>query len=241
MRTCPWVTPTAGVHTITDPNRWLVNYAKSKDLGNIFTFYFCSFTNLILRRYGHYHLFYQYSRNDTKWDDIVWAHAIFPSKPFDREGCWSGSATIIPGEGPVIFYTGLDINKTQVQNIAYPENVSDPYLRGWNKPDFNPVIFPDAGIDASSFRDPTTAWVGQDGAWRIVVGSQRGNRGLAVLYRSKDFRTWVQAKHPLLHSVVDEGMWECPGFFPASMKSGGGNGTKHVLKISLTEDTMIIF
>ncbi|GMN54535.1 hypothetical protein TIFTF001_023661 [Ficus carica] len=202
---------------------------------------------------GLYHIFYQYNPKGAVWGNIVWAHsvskdlinwkaldpAIYPSKPFDINGCWSGSATILPGNKPVILYTGIDPDNKQVQNYAIPKNISDPYLREWIKPDDNPVVFPDAGVNASAFRDPTTAWWGKDGHWRILIGGRRRNRGIAHLYRSKDFVNWVKAKHPL-HSNAKTGMWECPDFFPVSKSSKRGLDTsafghdiKHVLKVSL--------
>ncbi|MQM00137.1 hypothetical protein Taro_032849 [Colocasia esculenta] len=202
---------------------------------------------------GVYHLFYQYNPKGAVWGNIVWAHsvsrdlvnwtplppAIYPSKPFDINGCWSGSATILPGNKPAILYTGIDPKNRQVQNVAFPKNLSDPFLREWVKPDYNPVINPGAGLNASAFRDPTTAWLGEDGWWRVTVGSKRYRRGMAVLYKSKDFVKWVKAKHPL-HSAAGTGMWECPDFFPVSLRgkngldtSEAGAGMKHVLKVSL--------
>ncbi|PHU06416.1 Beta-fructofuranosidase, insoluble isoenzyme CWINV4 [Capsicum chinense] len=201
---------------------------------------------------GIYHLFYQYNPNGSVWGNIVWAHsvskdlinwinlepAIYPSKPFDKFGTWSGSATILPGNKPVILYTGIvDANNTQVQNYAVPANISDPYLREWIKPDNNPLIVADIGVNKTQFRDPTTAWMGQDGRWRIVIGAQRKRRGLAIMYRSKDFMKWIKAKHPL-HSTNGTGNWECPDFFPVALK--GTNGLeqygeehKYVLKNSM--------
>ncbi|XP_062112733.1 beta-fructofuranosidase, insoluble isoenzyme 1-like [Humulus lupulus] len=202
---------------------------------------------------GFYHFFYQYNPKGAVWGNIVWAHsvskdlmnwealehAISPSKPFDINGCWSGSATVLPGNKPVILYTGIDPNQNQVQNYAVPKNSSDPYLREWIKPDNNPIVFPDAGVNASAFRDPTTAWLGRDGHWRMLVGGKRRKRGMAHLYRSKDFIHWVKAQHPL-HSMSHTGMWECPDFFPVSLSSNNGldtsfngNGIKHVFKVSL--------
>ena len=201
---------------------------------------------------GFYHLFYQYNPKGAVWGNIVWAHsvskdlinwealdpAIYPSKPFDINGCWSGSATVLPGDKPVIMYTGIDPQSNQVQNYAIPKNVSDPYLREWVKPDNNPIVFPNKGENASAFRDPTTAWWSRDGHWRILVGGRRRNRGMAHLYRSKDFVNWVKAKHPI-HSALT-GMWEFPDFFPVSMShnngldwSVDGKDVKHVLKVSL--------
>ncbi|XP_077235713.1 beta-fructofuranosidase, insoluble isoenzyme 1-like [Tasmannia lanceolata] len=204
---------------------------------------------------GVYHLFYQYNPYGAVWGNIVWAHsvstdminwkplkpAIYPSKPFDMNGCWSGSATILPRNKPVIVYTGIDPGNRQVQNIAFPKNLSDPYLTEWEKPDYNPIMEPIDGINASSFRDPTTAWKGPDGLWRILVGSKTGKRGEAFLYRSKDFEHWVKANHSL-HSSEGTGMWECPDFYPVSKKgklgldtSFNGEDVKHVLKVSLDD------
>ncbi|CAA7400250.1 unnamed protein product [Spirodela intermedia] len=202
---------------------------------------------------GVYHLFYQYNPKGAVWGNIVWAHsvsrdlvnwiplppAIYPSKPFDINGCWSGSATILPDGRPAILYTGIDPRNRQVQNVAFPKDPADPYLREWVKPDYNPVINPDAAINASAFRDPTTAWRGGDGWWRVVVGSKNDLQGLAVLYRSKDFVRWVKAAAPL-HSAAGTGMWECPDFFPVARRgrngldtSAAGPALKHVMKVSL--------
>uniref|UniRef100_A0A5B7B5E7 Putative beta-fructofuranosidase, insoluble isoenzyme 1-like n=1 Tax=Davidia involucrata TaxID=16924 RepID=A0A5B7B5E7_DAVIN len=203
---------------------------------------------------GVYHLFYQYNPKGAVWGNIVWAHsvstdminwkkleaAIYPSKPFDNFGCWSGSATILPGDKPIILYTGIiDKNNTQVQNYAVPANYSDHYLREWIKPDNNPVVVADAGVNKTAFRDPTTAWYGKDGHWRMLVGSRRKDRGIAYLYMSRDFLKWTKAKHPI-HSSAGTGMWECPDFFPVSVDGENGLDTsviggniKHVLKVSL--------
>ncbi|RWW15290.1 hypothetical protein GW17_00020879 [Ensete ventricosum] len=206
---------------------------------------------------GIYHLFYQYNPYGSVWGNIVWAHsvsadminwkaldpAIYPSQPFDIYGCWSGSATILPGDKPVIMYTGIDPQKRQIQNIAFPSNLSDPFLREWTKPDDNPVIDPDSGVNASAFRDPTTAWyTPHNEHWSLVVGSRRGSRGVAVLYKSKDFVKWTKAKHPL-HSGKGTGMWECPDLYPVALEGNQGldtgvskgAGVKHVFKVSLDE------
>ncbi|KAK0595666.1 hypothetical protein LWI29_008863 [Acer saccharum] len=204
---------------------------------------------------GIYHLFYQYNPYAAVPGNITWAHststdlinwtpqdiAIAPSQPFDSHGCWSGSATILPGGRPAIFYTGIiDSKNTQVQNLAVPKIYSDPYLREWFKYPKNPLIASTKPIDPTSFRDPTTAWLGPDKRWRMLIGSIIDNKGLAILYRSsKDFKHWTMANHPL-HSENNTGMWECPDFYPVSIVGQKGVGTsifgpkvKHVLKASL--------
>jgi beta-fructofuranosidase len=206
---------------------------------------------------GIYHLFYQYNPKGAVWGSIVWAHststdlvnwtphipAIYPSQPSDINGCWSGSTTILPTGEPVILYTGINPQSQQVQNLAVPKNLSDPYLREWSKSPKNPLMAPTVSnqINASSFRDPTTAWLGPDRRWRVIVGSKRDRQGLAILYRSKDFVHWIKAQQPL-HSAKDTGMWECPDFFPVPINakfgvdtSVAGRHVKHVLKVSLDD------
>ncbi|KAL6598516.1 hypothetical protein ACP70R_046215 [Stipagrostis hirtigluma subsp. patula] len=204
---------------------------------------------------GWYHFFYQYNPKGAVWGNIVWAHsvsrdlinwvaletAMVPSIPSDKYGVWSGSATTMPDGTPVIMYTGVnrpDINY-QVQNIAFPTNKSDPLLREWVKPAYNPVIVPEAGINATQFRDPTTAWIA-DGVWRLLIGSVTGGgRGVAYVYRSRDFRRWTRVRRPL-HSAAT-GMWECPDLYPVPADgrrvgldaSVSGPRVRYVLKNSL--------
>ncbi|XP_010501163.1 PREDICTED: beta-fructofuranosidase, insoluble isoenzyme CWINV5-like [Camelina sativa] len=209
---------------------------------------------------GIYHLFYQWNPhgalmevNDTVWghatstDLINWithSPAIKPSRPSDINGCWSGSVTILPNGKPVLLYTGNDRYNRQVQNLAIPKNLTDPYLRHWTKSPENPLVTPgDANhINSTAFRDPTTAWLGRDGRWRITTGSQDGRRGLAILHTSRDFVRWKQSPKPL-HYHDGTGMWECPDFFPVARTDSRGVDTtafngkmvKHVLKVSLTD------
>ncbi|KAK4795426.1 hypothetical protein SAY86_013420 [Trapa natans] len=127
-----------------------------------------------------------------------------------------------------------------MQNYAIPSDLTDPYIRRWSKPDDNPLIYPSKGVNASAFRDPTTAWF-SGGHWKTVIGSRHHNRGIVYLYRSKDFKYWVKAKHPF-HTVPRTGNFECPDFFPV-LKEGKngvdasvvGENVKHVLKVSLDE------
>ncbi|XP_015688117.1 beta-fructofuranosidase, insoluble isoenzyme 4 isoform X3 [Oryza brachyantha] len=204
---------------------------------------------------GIYHEFYQYNPNGSVWGNIVWGHsvstdlinwirlepAIEGNTPSDINGCWTGSATILAGDQPVIIYTGADTEKRQVQNIVLPKNWSDPYLREWTKPKNNPLIEPvGQGLNSNQFRDPTTGWIGPDGLWRIAVGAELNGYSAALLYKSKDFMQWTRVEHPLYSSNAST-MWECPDFFAVLPGKNNGldlsaaipNGAKHVLKMSL--------
>ncbi|XP_052625166.1 fructan 6-exohydrolase isoform X2 [Lactuca sativa] len=203
---------------------------------------------------GVYHMFYQQNpfgplfSNQMYWghsishDLINWIPldlAISPTEPFDINSCWSGSATILPGNIPAMLYTGIDSENRQVQNLAFPKNLSDPYLQEWVKYTGNPVINLPEGIQHDDFRDPTTAWLADDGKWRILVGSQKDKTGIAFLYQSEDFVNWSKYDSPLL-TVPGTGIWECPDFFPVWVDSTKGVDTsvmnsrvKHVLKVGL--------
>ncbi|KAG8656463.1 hypothetical protein MANES_04G140500v8 [Manihot esculenta] len=208
---------------------------------------------------GIYHLFYQYNPKGAvwMWGSIVWAHststdlvnwtpqsvAIYPSQPSDSNGTWSGSATIFPDGTPAMLFTGVNTLGQQVQNLAMPKNTCDPYLLEWVKSPSNPVMAPtrENHINASSFRDPTTAWLCADGRWKVVIGSKINRKGVAYLYTSEDFVHWIEAQN-LFHSAEDTGMWECVDFFPVSVNSSVGvdlqmlrSNIKYVFKASLDD------
>ncbi|XP_057972710.1 beta-fructofuranosidase, insoluble isoenzyme 1-like [Malania oleifera] len=187
---------------------------------------------------GIYHLFYQYSPKGVVWGNIVWAHSIskdhinwvaldstiYSSKPFNINGCWSGSATILLGNKSVILYTRLDPQNKQVESYAVPANLSDQYLREWFKPNDNPLMVSTPNMNTSAFRDPTMGWIGRDEHWRMVVGSRMKHQGMAYLYQTRDFMNWVKAKHPL-HSTPKIGMSEWPNFYPIA--GAGSTGWTH--------------
>ncbi|GAA0154082.1 hypothetical protein LIER_12167 [Lithospermum erythrorhizon] len=211
---------------------------------------------------GLYHFFYQFNPDgpDFSATNIVWGHstsqdlinwtphepALRPSaRDADINGCFSGSATILPNGKPTLLYSGVDSRKNQVQNVAFPKNISDPYLKQWVKLPQNPLIKPTPKnrIDTSSFRDPTTAWLDEsDGHWRTVIGSKIKDKGVAVLYKSKDFIHW-NISNRLFHSRDRVGMCECPDFYPVSTTSEigldtsklTGFGIKIIFKLSLQD------
>ncbi|BAS91497.1 Os04g0664900 [Oryza sativa Japonica Group] len=205
---------------------------------------------------GLYHFFYQYNPHGPLWDTgkLSWGHsvsgdlvnwaflgtAIDPTDPFDVNGCWSGSATVLLGGRPAFLYTGRDAGGVQVQNVSFAKNPLDPLLREWEKPSCNPIIAFPADVINNNFRDPTTAWLGRDGLWRMVVAAEVAGAGSALVYRSADFLRWERNAAPM-HSSAAVPVLECPDFFPVAehgidgldtSANGGGTGVKHVLKLS---------
>ncbi|KAJ1426513.1 Glycosyl hydrolase family 32, N-terminal [Sesbania bispinosa] len=206
---------------------------------------------------GWYHIFYQYNPDSAVWGNITWGHAVsrdlihwlylpialFPDTWYDINGVWSGSATLLPDGKIIMLYTGDTDQYVQVQNLAYPANLSDPLLLHWVKYPNNPVLVPPRGIGSKDFRDPTTAWFGPDDKWRVTIGSKvnKNKTGVSLVYKTKDFIHYELNNH-FLHAVPGTGMWECVDFYPVSVIGSNGLDTsvngpavKHVLKASLDD------
>ncbi|XVF13325.1 hypothetical protein REPUB_Repub08aG0199000 [Reevesia pubescens] len=161
---------------------------------------------------------------------------------YDKNGVWTGSATVLPDGKIVMLYTGYTTEAVQVQNLAYPADHSDPLLIHWVKYAGNPVLVPPPGIDDEDFRDPTTAWLTSEGKWRITIGSKINKTGISLVYDTMDFINYEKLDG-VLHAVPGTGMWECVDFFPVSKTEENGLDTsingpqvKHVVKVSLDDD-----
>jgi beta-fructofuranosidase len=108
------------------------------------------------------------------------------------------------------------------------------------KADNNPIIeVPPAIHHTDDFRDPATAWLEDDGVWRSIIGTKVDNAdgtmdGMALLYKSSDFRNWELEENSYLHKVAGSGMWECVDFYPVTIQNELAsclNSTENVGKI----------
>ena len=180
---------------------------------------------------GEYHLFYQYYPYDTCWGPMHWGHAaskdmirweylpavLAPDREYDREGCWSGSATTLSDGRQLLVYTGRqpvtgDAGEEifQVQCLAVGDG------REYHKSEENPVIsaskLPE-GASLYDFRDPKI-WQEDDGIFYLITGNRGPDgRGQILLYRSGNGFSWDFVS-VLCRGDEETGMmWECPDFF----------------------------
>lgn len=180
---------------------------------------------------GRYELFFQYNPAAPEWVVACrWGRASAPGlvrwgrpevalSPQDGEaGCWTGSVVTTDDGIPVIVYTSVRPENLDLGTVVLATGDRD--WRDWTAEPSAPVLTgPPEGLGLRIFRDPH---VERDGAgWRMVVGGGTDDgRGLALLYRSADLRSWtfegILAERPadLVEPVAAGAAWECVQFFP---------------------------
>ena len=137
---------------------------------------------------GEYHLFYQYYPYDSHWGPMHWGHAVSrdllkwkylpavlaPDMPYDRDGCFSGSAVTLPDGRHLLMYTGVQKeypvmgNDIQTQCLAIGDGLE------YEKYEGNPVLtardLPE-GASPYDFRDPKILEL-EDGSYQCIMGSR---------------------------------------------------------------------
>lgn len=186
---------------------------------------------------GKYHLFYQYFPYLPQWGTIHWGHAVsddlvhwdhlgialYPSKDYDRNGVFSGSAVEVDG-AMRLYYTAIRYEQEDPENIhcavnsrflasqamiVSPDGVCFDNLGA--KRQVLPVLTDPAQGDCHNTRDPKV-WRAADGGFRMVLGSTRDGVGRLLFYRSRDGIAWTAADQytdPALGTTL-----ECPDLFP---------------------------
>nr|3UGF_A Chain A, Sucrose:(Sucrose/fructan) 6-fructosyltransferase [Pachysandra terminalis]3UGF_B Chain B, Sucrose:(Sucrose/fructan) 6-fructosyltransferase [Pachysandra terminalis]3UGG_A Chain A, Sucrose:(Sucrose/fructan) 6-fructosyltransferase [Pachysandra terminalis]3UGG_B Chain B, Sucrose:(Sucrose/fructan) 6-fructosyltransferase [Pachysandra terminalis]3UGH_A Chain A, Sucrose:(Sucrose/fructan) 6-fructosyltransferase [Pachysandra terminalis]3UGH_B Chain B, Sucrose:(Sucrose/fructan) 6-fructosyltran len=204
---------------------------------------------------GWYHFFYQYNPDNPVWGNNTWGHtvsrdlihwlylplALAADQWYDMQGVFSGSATCLPDGRIMMLYTGVTKEMVEMLSLAYPADLSDPLLVEWVKYPGNPILSAPPGVSPTEFRDASTGWYVSNGTWRIAIGAKYNTTGIAMVYETKDFKSFKLLEE-LLHAVPDTGLWECVDLYPVSTTGEKGletsvNGpkVKHVLKASIDE------
>ena len=170
---------------------------------------------------GHYHLFYQHAPHfETPWrESMHWGHArtgdflrfeelppaLFPDRPYDRDGCWSGTA-VVKDDVLYLFYAGVQGERQTVCVACSGDGIRFEKYEG------NPVIaaFPPEG--SPDFRDPAVCFA--DGKYRCVVASGNREKHTAVLllYDSEDLFHWQY--RGVMREWENARFAECPSFLP---------------------------
>ena len=208
---------------------------------------------------GEYHLFHQYYPYKAIWGPMHWGHlktrdfirwerlpvALAPDMPYDKDGCFSGSAIELPDGRQLLMYTGVreerqedgSMKPYQTQCLAVGDGVD------YEKYEGNPVItaadLPKGG-SCHDFRDPKI-WRESDGYYAVVGNRPADGSGSILLFRSEDAFHWsYQGRVASNHNQYGK-MWECPDYFkldgkdvllvspqemmPIGLEFHAGNGT----------------
>ena len=164
---------------------------------------------------GKYHLFYQYFPYAPVWGTMHWGHAVsddlvhwehqgvalFPTKEYDQNGVFSGSA--LEADGKLnLYYSAVRYLEKDAENIHMAKNnhfvtsqamvVSEDgvHFDNWkDKRKIIPVIYDEERAHAAHTRDPKV-WK-EGNTYYMVLGSTcREETGRIVFYTGKDGVNW---------------------------------------------------
>ncbi len=170
---------------------------------------------------GYYHVFYQHAPHfETPWrESMHWGHArtkdflhyeelpvaLVPDRPYDRDGCWSGTA-IVKNDVLYLFYACVQ-GETQAVGVAYSSDGIH-----FEKYEGNPVIASFPADGSPDFRDPAVCFA--DGKYRCVMASGNREKHTAVLllYESSDLLHWRY--QGVMREWENAKFAECPSFLP---------------------------
>ncbi len=190
---------------------------------------------------GEYHVFYQHYPYACYWGTMHWGHAttkdfvnfkhhpiaLYPSKDYDRNGCFSGTA--IEKDGKLyLYYTSIKYAKENPEyvHIQYSDDdlrasqslvISEDGYRFDNKNNkykLIDVIEDNTLGDYRHTRDPKV-WKSENGKYLMAVGSkvksETGYCGQVLFYESDDAIHFTY-KNRYGDDTIGN-MWECPDVF----------------------------
>lgn len=120
------------------------------------------------------------TKDFLNWEELP--VAIAPSESYDKDGCWSGTATVKDGVLYLIYSSIVQPNEIQTVSVAYSHDGVN-----FEKYSGNPVIekAPADGGD-KNFRDPAICII--DGELRCIIASGNEEKKTAnlLMYKSND-------------------------------------------------------
>ena len=191
---------------------------------------------------GEYHLFYQYFPYECKGGTMHWGHAtsidlvnwkhhkiaLYPTKEYDQNGCFSGTA-IIKDEELHLYYTAIKYDKFREGNIHSPydnESFEASQAKMVSRDGYTFDNYEDKKMIIPAIRDKELGhrthtrdpkvWKYKDG-YSMILGSKfkiEGNEkftGEALFYTSKNGEEWTYKNRCYDDTIGD--MWECPDLF----------------------------
>lgn len=185
---------------------------------------------------GQYHLFYQHFPFATRWGTMHWGHAvskdlvhwehlgvaIFPTKHYDKDGIFSGSALEVDGD-LYLYYTGVKYYASEAENCHV--SLNDVYecnqalitsKDGIHFDNYNdkklilPVIYDNDIAYYNHTRDPKL-WKEGDTYYMVLGSTNKMDVGRIIVLTSKDAVHWD------IRTVLEDEKFgrilECPDLF----------------------------
>jgi beta-fructofuranosidase len=173
---------------------------------------------------GYYHVFYQHAPDfEEPWHQPMhWGHArtrdfltweelpiaLFPDRDYDKDGCWSGTATVKDGVLYLLYASVCDGKKTQTVSVAYSEDGIH-----FKKYENNPVIAHYPADGCPDFRDPAVCRVGDVFYCVMASGHSETQTARLLLYKSADLFHWEYVG--VMCQWENAKYAECPSLLPA--------------------------
>ena len=167
----------------------------------------------------------------TSIDLVNWKHhkiALYPTKEYDQNGCFSGTA-IIKDEELHLYYTAIKYDKFREGNIHSPydnESFEASQAKMVSRDGYTFDNYEDKKMIIPAIRDKELGhrthtrdpkvWKYKDG-YSMILGSKfkiEGNEkftGEALFYTSKNGEEWTYKNRCYDDTIGD--MWECPDLF----------------------------
>lgn len=204
-------------------------------------YYWINDPNGLIYYKGYYHVFYQHFPYANQWGTMHWGHALtkdfityqhlpfalYPSKTYDRNGCFSGSAIDVEGK-LYLYYTAIYYNKEDPEYIHIQDGEDDlrasqalvisedgiHFDNNKNKQQIIPMIKETYIGDYRDTRDPKV-WKKADGKYAMILGSKVASQhdycGEVLFYESEDAIHFTYKNSYGDNNIGN--MWECPDIF----------------------------